>query len=303
MYKILTLDGGGSKGMYTIGVLYELEKKLGSKLCDHFDLVYGTSTGSIIASLIALGESIENIKKLYFELIPDIMGKWFSSTRSECLSKHVTEIFKEKKFDSFKIDTGIVAMSECQEKPLIFKSDVKLAHGQKGSFEPGFGCKISEAILASCAAFPLFEKVKLNISNQGEIILIDGGFIANNPTLYALIDANKAVAEQQENIKVLSIGVGRYQEKPINLKTQFFNNFETGRLVSTILNTSSVTNEQLSKLLFKSTNIVRISETFTEKKYETNMIEKDETKLNSLYFLGRGSFAKHEQEIEKLFFI
>lgn len=302
MYKILSLDGGGSKGVYTIGVLEELEKKLGSKLCEHFDLVYGTSTGSIIASLIALGKPIEEIKTLYFDLMPDIMGRWFSSTRSECLAKHAIKIFEEKKFDAFKIDIGIVAMSESQEKPLIFKSDVKLAHGLKGSFEPGFGCKISEAVLASCAAFPFFEKVKLTISNQGEMCLIDGGFIANNPTLYALIDAHKAVAEKQENIRVLSIGVGRYQEKPVNLKTSIMNKFETGKLVSTILNTSSVTNEQLSKLLFKNTSIIRINESFLGKEYQTNMIEKNGTKLKSLYFLGRKSFAKMEQEIEKKFF-
>ncbi|MBA3011117.1 MAG: patatin, partial [Desulfobacula sp.] len=47
-FKILVLDGGGSKGVYTLGVLKELEMKLGGLLYEHFDLIYGTSTGSII---------------------------------------------------------------------------------------------------------------------------------------------------------------------------------------------------------------------------------------------------------------
>ena len=51
--NILVLDGGGSKGVYTLGVLKELELKLGSPLCEHFGLIFGTSTGSIIAALIA----------------------------------------------------------------------------------------------------------------------------------------------------------------------------------------------------------------------------------------------------------
>ena len=45
--RILTLDGGGSKGFYTLGVLHELEAMLGSRLHERFDLIYGTSTGSI----------------------------------------------------------------------------------------------------------------------------------------------------------------------------------------------------------------------------------------------------------------
>jgi uncharacterized protein len=51
--RILSLDGGGAKGFYTIGVLKGIEGMLDGKLHEHFDLVFGTSTGSIIASLIA----------------------------------------------------------------------------------------------------------------------------------------------------------------------------------------------------------------------------------------------------------
>jgi patatin-like phospholipase/acyl hydrolase len=51
---ILSLDGGGAKGFYTLGVLKGIEGTLGAPLHEHFDLVYGTSTGSIIAALICL---------------------------------------------------------------------------------------------------------------------------------------------------------------------------------------------------------------------------------------------------------
>lgn len=303
MYKILSLDGGGSKGVYTIGVLYELEKKLGGKIFEHFDLIYGTSTGSIIGALLALGESVGQIKSHYFDLIPDIMGKWFNSTRSKCLIKHAKEIFGDQNFDAFKVNIGIVATNNDKQQPLIFKNDLKFAHGLKGSFEPGFGCTIYEAILASCAAYPIFNKVKLKISNQGEVVLLDGGFVANNPTLFALTDAHAALGEDQSDIKVLSIGVGRYQEKPISLKTELLSHFEFGKLVSTILNTSSITNELLSKLLFSKTEIIRINETYIDKKYETNMVESDLKKLDALYYLGRKSFANFEKDYEKVFLI
>ena len=45
-------------------------------------------------------------------------------------------------------------------KPMIFKSNDLQAHGRKGSFESGFGSTISDAVLASCAAYPFFNKVK-----------------------------------------------------------------------------------------------------------------------------------------------
>jgi patatin-like phospholipase/acyl hydrolase len=59
--RVLSLDGGGAKGFYTLGVLKEIEAMVGRPLCEVFALVYGTSTGAIIAALIALGKSVEEI--------------------------------------------------------------------------------------------------------------------------------------------------------------------------------------------------------------------------------------------------
>jgi uncharacterized protein len=63
-FRILSLDGGGAKGVYTLGVLKEVEAACHRPLCEVFNLVYGTSTGSIIAALIALGFRVEEIEKL-----------------------------------------------------------------------------------------------------------------------------------------------------------------------------------------------------------------------------------------------
>lgn len=60
--RILRLDGGGAKGFYTLGVLKQLEALLGDKpLSEQFDLIFGTSTGAIIASLLALGYKVDDI--------------------------------------------------------------------------------------------------------------------------------------------------------------------------------------------------------------------------------------------------
>ena len=67
-FRVLSLDGGGAKGIYTLGVLKEVEAIANAALCEVFDLVFGTSTGSIIAALIALGYRVEEIESLYFTL-------------------------------------------------------------------------------------------------------------------------------------------------------------------------------------------------------------------------------------------
>src|SRR5437773_11789908 len=71
--RLLTLDGGGAKGFYTLGVLKEIEAMLGCPLYKRFDLVFGTSTGAIIAALIARGYEVDDIHDLYKKYVPGVM--------------------------------------------------------------------------------------------------------------------------------------------------------------------------------------------------------------------------------------
>jgi patatin-like phospholipase/acyl hydrolase len=61
LYRVLTLDGGGAKGFYTLGALREIEGLVGGLLHEKFDLIFGTSTGAIIAAMLALGHSVDEI--------------------------------------------------------------------------------------------------------------------------------------------------------------------------------------------------------------------------------------------------
>lgn len=299
-FKNLSLNGGGSKGVYSLGVLNELEKSLGSPLADHFELIYGTSTGSIIASLIALGERVEFIQQKYFELIPKIMDKWCSTRKSKMLKKYADDIFGSRKFDSFKTKIGIVSMNYDYQRPLIFKTDVNQAYSLKASFEPGFGCTISEAVQASCAAFPIFKKIKVETSNQGEQTAIDGGFIANNPTLFALMDANRAFKVDESALRVLNVGVGNYVEKHISIQSKYLNKLDIVKMVGKVLSANTNTTEILTKLLYPNLNIVVVNETFAQPEYGTNMVETNIDKLKQLYRLGRESYGKNESSIDKL---
>jgi patatin-like phospholipase/acyl hydrolase len=298
--NILSLDGGGSKGVYTLGVLSEFEKAFGCKVYEKFDLIYGTSTGAIIAALLGLGLTVEEVKKHYITLIPAIMACSGSTRKTAILEKAAINIFGERHFDSFKTNIGIVAMNYETQKPLIFKSDISFAHGVKGSFMPGFGLMIKDAVIASCSAVPIFREKELKTANKGTLIAIDGGFIANNPSLFAIVDAVKALEMKSENIKLISIGVGNYIEKPLHRFHGIINLFKFFKIVSRILNASSNTTEELTNLLYPNLKMVRINDTFNEPEYGTNMIEKDVNKLQKMFQLGINSYAKHEKQIIKL---
>src|SRR5438309_9332324 len=105
--RILSLDGGGAKGFYTLGVLAQVEAMLkGEPLCDHFDLIFGTSTGAIIAALLSLGYRVADIHTLYKQHVPTVMRNRTSVGRTNALDILVTEIFGDKDFTHVKTGVG-----------------------------------------------------------------------------------------------------------------------------------------------------------------------------------------------------
>ena len=98
---------------------------------------------------------------------------------------------------------------------MIFKSTVDQAHGRKETLIPGFGCKIGEAVRASCSAYPYFDRYVLKTGQGITVELFDGGYCANNPTLYAIADAVKAFGKRYSELRVLSVGVGIYPSRSI----------------------------------------------------------------------------------------
>jgi patatin-like phospholipase/acyl hydrolase len=299
--NVLALDGGGSKGVYTLGILKELELMIGEPLYKKFDFIYGTSTGSILAALIGLGYSTKEIELLYFDMIPKIMRRSTASAKTKELRRCLEETFKNNDFTEFKTGIGIVATNYENERPLIFKADINQAYKLKHSFIPGFGCSIYEAVLASCAAYPIFEKVILETKNQGSILSIDGGFIANNPILFAIADAINALNVPIQEVKFLSLGTGNFIETSIGVKSKIYRSLKMVQLFEKILKSNANTIEILARLLFKDISLLRINESFNQPEYGTNMVESDLVKLRLLQRLGRDSFGKFENEL-KLFF-
>lgn len=297
--RILALDGGGAKGFYTLGVLKEIEAMLGCPLHKRFDLVFGTSTGAIIAALIALGYEVDQIHSLYLAHVPRIMSSRSAAARTAALQDLAKEVFKDKTFEDVLTGVGIVATRWMTERPMIFKGSVAQAHGRKATFKPGFGVSIADAVQASCSAYPFFERKVVITATGDKIELIDGGYCANNPTLFAIADATVALKKDHKDIRVVNVGVGIYPEPKPGLLMRIAKKWLAVQLLQKTLEINTQSMDQLRDILFKDIPTIRISDTFERPEMATDLLEYNLDKLNLLRQRGSESFASREAQLRE----
>ena len=298
--RVLSLDGGGAKGFYSLGVLMEIEALIGCPLYKRFDLVFGTSTGAIIAALIALGFEVSQIHELYKKYVPAIMKEKTSGAKTKALEDAAKKVFGKKKFDSMKTGVGVVTTKWIIERPMIFKTSVAQAHGRMGTYVPGFGCTIAEAVQASCSAYPFFDRKIVKTSAGDDVELVDGGYCANNPTLYALADAIVAMQVPRSDVRVVSIGVGEYPAPKDSWKMYLARKYLLSvQLLQKTLDINTQSMDQLRAIMFKDVQTVRISDKFSTPDMATDLFEHNEKKLNILRQRGRESFAEREATLRQ----
>lgn len=233
--RVLALDGGGIRGALTLGYLEHVEKLLQQrhqnpdfKLCDYFDLIGGTSTGSIIAGGLAVGMSVAEIRQRYSELGATIFGK----TR-------LLHLFRQAKFDHAALEKGLqntfgdICLGDDTLKTgiCIFAKRVDTQSLWTLNNNPNFPyydydkkIKLWEAIRASAAAPTYFEPVDLEALSDGEELTVrgiftDGGISpANNPALHLLMMTQVSKygfnwKGTTDDLLVVSVGTGRSEIK------------------------------------------------------------------------------------------
>jgi predicted acylesterase/phospholipase RssA len=298
--RVLTLDGGGAKGFYTLGVLKEIEAMIRGPLHEKFNLVFGTSTGAIIASLITLGHSVDSILELYRKYVPSVMAQKTATARSTALIKLASKVFGDATFSDVKTGIGIVTAKWLSERPMIFKGNVAQAHGRVGTFVPGFGVSIADAVKASCSAYPFFERTIVKTSMGEDIELIDGGYCANNPTLYAIADAIQVLQFERKDIRLVSVGVGNYPDPKPGLKMWLAKKFLVSvQLLQKTLEINTQSMDQLRQILFHDVPTIRISDSYVTPEMATDLLEHNLEKLDILFQRGRESFASREKQLHE----
>ena len=300
-FRVLSLDGGGAKGFYTLGALKEIEALAECRLCEKFDLIYGTSTGAIIAALLGLGKSVDEVEALYRKHVVTVMAHWLPSQKTAALEALAAEVFGELKFDAFKTDIGIVGTRWKEDRPIIFKTNRRQAFLGKATFESGFGCTISDAVVGSCSAYPFFKKKFVTTSRGEKIEVRDGGFVANNPTLYAIVDATESLAFARKDVRVVSIGVGEYPppKLPAWSLRKWASKLPTMVFLQKTMEISTQSMDQLRKILFLEVATVRIHARYTTPEMATDMLEVDLEKLGLLGQRGRDCARDAEADLRR----
>ncbi|EKD40991.1 MAG: hypothetical protein ACD_74C00087G0004 [uncultured bacterium] len=213
-FKILSIDGGGIRGIYPAHVLRCIEERLRINLYKTFDMIAGTSTGSIIAAGIAIGVPAADVVEMYRKHGSGIFTKknfFWPGKKLKCmlqpmfdsvydaqyLKSVLVKVFQEKR------------MGEIEKPLLLPATDIGngcvhvLKSGYSKEFTRDNNVLVTDAVLASCSAPTYFDPHKLD-----HYLLADGGLWANNPALAAVIDAQRRLGINQADIQILTIGTG-----------------------------------------------------------------------------------------------
>ncbi|MFD0836663.1 CBASS cGAMP-activated phospholipase [Mariniflexile aquimaris] len=224
VFKILSIDGGGIKGLYSASILKKFEEKFNCKTSDHFDMICGTSTGGLIALALSLKISAKNICEFYenkgelifpkhkkrkipffgtidYGFLKQIAkgGKYSDKGLKEAL----IEIFEKKQIKDCSNLLCIPSYSITEAKPKVFKFD-----HLKGKLSRDNEAPIIDIALATTAAPTYFPMAESEFYDNEQFI--DGGVWANNPALVGLLEAlnyfvGNSESKEYDSIEILSL--------------------------------------------------------------------------------------------------
>lgn len=215
--RILSLDGGGARGVIPLVILTELEARTGKAVTDLFDVVAGTSTGAIIATLLNRTEadgrptySAKEVLEGYHEFLPRI----FTHSRRDAI-RGLGGVLHEKYpshglHDVLTEGLGDARLSQTAARVLIpsyelTTREVFVFDTDRARQDPASDFTLRHAALASTAA-PTFFEPHDGRSHDFDGFFIDGGVVLNNPSLLAFTEVEKY--RLGTDIVVLSLGCG-----------------------------------------------------------------------------------------------
>lgn len=210
--KILSIDGGGIRGIIPAILLAEIEKVTGKKIYELFDFFAGTSTGGILTLLLNKPNPLPAS-----ELIQVYNGSDGKKIFKKNFFTLLNYIFKGPKYDKTGIESvltenlGDTCLKDTLKPVLITSYETEC---RNATFFSSYDCRykdlyLKDAARATSAAPTYFEP--MNIKCKGTFI--DGGVAANNPAMCAYVEVLKLLKKQgidpdSKKIIVVSLGTG-----------------------------------------------------------------------------------------------
>jgi CO/xanthine dehydrogenase FAD-binding subunit len=201
--RILSLDGGGVRGAVTVAFLERIEAVLAERegrdvrLCDHFDLVGGTSTGAVIAGALALGYRTSQVRDFYLRLAPRVFHKsfwrialWQAKFDARALQEEIEAVVGTRNLDTPDLLTGLCIVTKRMDtgSPWIVANNPRSRFWDTpadGTFIGNRHFSLSNLVRASTAAPSFFDPELLPII-EGKLqgLFVDGAVTPhNNPAL------------------------------------------------------------------------------------------------------------------------
>lgn len=216
MTTVLSLDGGGIRGLIPALVLQEIEARTDTPVAQLFDHIAGTSTGGILALGLTIPEddgsgpaySAGDLAQLYADRGSEIFDRSFWKGVSsvggtldekyspEGLNEALTDYFGHTPLGKAQADVLVSAYDIQNREPFFFKS----------WYEEHANVEMRRVARATSAAPTYFEPALASVEGS-EHVLIDGGVFVNNPAMSAYAEAQRRTSEGEE-IQVVSIGTG-----------------------------------------------------------------------------------------------
>jgi patatin-like phospholipase/acyl hydrolase len=316
-FKILSIDGGGIKGLFSAVILSEFEQKYGN-VKNHFDLVCGTSTGGIIALALAAGIPANRIVKLYSEKGPLIFPykngfiraiHWFkqavikSKYNDLVLRNSIQEIFKDKTISDCKTKVLIPTANITKGTPCVIKPD-----DHNSEFSRDNNHRLVDVALSTSAAPTYFPVQEIPTMPDPEDQFVDGGLWANNPSLLGLQEAYRFFINDKEkydydNFSLLSIATLHQNfsyQQPLKIRKRSFVLWNS-KLLSLMLDLQSISTHNHIKYLNNSLqgHYVRIQNEDALSKKEQKMIDLDLASNQSIELLIKKAKRASQKWIEK----
>jgi patatin-like phospholipase/acyl hydrolase len=302
-FKVLSLDGGGIRGVFAAHILRELEDRYGP-IAEYFDLIAGTSTGGIIGLGLGLGVPAVEIEQFYlmdgakvfplslfhhhlFRNVSFLRRLTSPSHDHQALESLLLSVFGQRTFGEAKSRMVIPAFLGPDPQISVFKTD------HHPDYKRDWQTPAWKVARATSAAPTFFEA-----HDERDAFFLDGGLWANNPALCAAIEAVSAYQIDPSQIEILSIGTGSQAEK-LNQKLIRSGLIGWRGAIKTAMFLTSDSHLSLTRLLVGYTNLVRIDPT----KYGAPNIELDDwaTAVEVLPSLADRVLEEEGEKIEDFF--
>ena len=298
MRRILTIDGGGIKGVFPAAFLAELEDWLGEPIHEYFDLIAGTSTGGIIATGLALGQTAGELLQLYKEAGPSIFPprKMTSSLRRLLRAKYSLEPLRHALDRAF----GDRRIGHCRKRLLVPALDLaaervyiyKTAHHP--SLVRDYKVPLIDVGLATVAAPTYFP---IHLSDDGAYV--DGSLWARNPLALAVVEAIGVLGWPREEIRVLSLGcTSRQLDIAWDRRVSFGTSYWAARIADVFMKAQSSSAIAMAHTLIGSHSVYRISPDTSTQHFTLDGVHH----IPELEALGRDEAQRAVDDLGNVFF-